>query len=236
MDGSVAVPRWNLKPGGRLIAEVSLWSADLANLAREIERLSPYADAFHLDVADAHFVPDLLFFPDLVAALRRHTERPFHVHLMVDSPSKMVDRFLAAGADLITVHAEAGRLEAGNAISRIQAADCAAGLALNPGTPISAAEPFLQQVRSVLLLGTEPGVKGKDLDPDACGRIRSMAALIDRHGLRSQVVIVADGGIRTHTVPQLREAGADAIVAGSLVFQAEDPGKAFAWLHSISAA
>jgi ribulose-phosphate 3-epimerase len=234
-DGSVAVPRWNLKPGGRFIAEVSLWYADLANLAHEIERLSPYADAFHLDVADAHFVAGLLFFPDLVAALRRHTERPFHVHLMVDAPSKVVDRFVTAGADLITVHAETGRLDAGNAISRIHAANCAAGLALKPGTPIGAAEPFLRQIGSVLLLGTEPGVKGKDLDPNACGRIRSMAALLDRHGLRSQVVIVADGGIRTHTVPQLREAGADAVVAGSLVFQAEDPGKTFAWLHSMCA-
>jgi len=96
-------PRWNIRPGGRLVTEVSLWSADLANLARDIERLSPYADVFHLDVADAHFAPDLLFFPDLVRALRAHTERPFHVHLMMERPSKMVDRFVEAGADLITV-------------------------------------------------------------------------------------------------------------------------------------
>jgi len=229
------VSRWDLKPGGRLMAEVSLWSADLANLARDVERLSCYADAFHLDVADAHFAPDLLFFPDLVTALRQHTERPFHVHLMVERPSKLVDPFVAAGADLVTVHCETGRLEVREAISRIRSNDCAAGVALRLETPVSAVEPYLQQISAVLLLGTQPGVKGKEPGSEACGRIRSMAALLDQHGLRSQVVIVADGGIRTHTVPELREAGADAVVAGSLVFQAEDLAKTFAWLHSVGA-
>jgi ribulose-phosphate 3-epimerase len=225
-------PRWKLKPGGRLMAEVSLWSADLANLARDVERLSPYADAFHLDVADGHFAPELLFFPDLVAALRRHTQRPFHTHLMVDRPSRIVDRFVAAGADLVTVHCETGRLEVCEAISRIQTKGRVAGVAVRLETPVSAVEPYLQQVSAVLLLGTQPGVKGRELAPEACGRIRSMAALLHQHGLRSQVVIVADGGIRTHTVPALYDAGADAIVAGSLVFQAEDLANTFAWLHS----
>ncbi|MBZ5594145.1 MAG: ribulose-phosphate 3-epimerase [Acidobacteriia bacterium] len=229
------MPRWNSKPGSRMLAEVSLWSADLANLARDVERLSPYADAFHLDVADAHFAPDLLFFPDLVAALRRHTERLFHVHLMVDRPSKLVDRFVAAGADLVTVHCETGRLEVREAISRIRANDCAAGVALRLETPVSAVEPYLQQISAVLLLGTMPSVKGREPGPEACARIRSMDTLLDQHGLRSQVVIVADGGIRSHTVSELREAGADAIVAGSLVFQADDLAEIFAWLHSVGA-
>ena len=227
--------RWNIKPGYRLTTEVSLWSADLANLARDVERLSPYADAFHLDVADAHFAPDLLFFPDLVRALRGHTERPFHVHLMIEKPSKMVDRFVEAGADLISVHCETGRLDVRETISRICAHDCAAGLALRLETPVSAVEPYLQQVSSVLLLGTMPGVKGRELAPDACGRIRALAGFLEREGLRSQVVIVADGGIRTETVPRLLEAGADAIVAGSLVFQAKDLAKTFSWLHSLGA-
>jgi ribulose-phosphate 3-epimerase len=231
----VAAPRWNIKPGARLTTEVSLWCADLANLARDVERLSPYADVFHLDVADAHFAPDLLFFPDLVAALRGHTERPFHVHLMTEKPSKMVDRFVEAGADLITVHCETGRLDVREAISRICTYDCAAGVALRLETPVSAIEPYLQQVSSVLLLGTMPGVKGRELAPEGCSRIRSLAGLLEREGLRSQVVIVADGGVRTHTVPQLREAGADAIVAGSLVFQADDLAKTFSWLHSVGA-
>jgi ribulose-phosphate 3-epimerase len=215
------------------MAEVSLWSADLAHLARDVERLSPYADAFHLDVADAHFAPDLLFFPDMVAALRGHTERPFHVHLMVDRPSKIVDRFVAAGADLVTVHCETGRLEVREAISRIRSNDCAAGVALRLETPVGAAEPYLQQISAVLLLGTQPGVKGREPAAEACGRIRSMAALLEQHGLRSQVIIVADGGIRTHTVPELRDAGADAVIAGSLVFQAEDLARTFAWLQSV---
>jgi ribulose-phosphate 3-epimerase len=106
-------------------------------------------------------------------------------------------------------------------------------VALRLETPVSAIEPYLQQISAVLLLGTQPGVKGREPGAEACGRIRSMAALLDQHGLRSQVVIVADGGIRTHTVPELREAGADAVIAGSLVFQAEDLAKTFAWLQSV---
>jgi ribulose-phosphate 3-epimerase len=223
---------WNLGPCDSLLADVSLWSADLVNLQRDVERLSPYADSFHLDVADGHFAPDLLFFPDLIAALRPHTARPFHAHLMVARPSRFVERFAAAGADLITVHVEAGEAEARETLAGIRACGKAAGLALRLETPIAAAAPYVESLDAVLLLGTEVGVKGRSLAPGACARIAESAGLLQRAGRRSRTLIVADGGIRKETVPQLRAAGADAIVPGSLVFQAGDPAAVLQWIHA----
>ena len=97
---------WANLPRDRLLADVSLWSADLANLQTEMARISTLADSFHLDVADAHFVRGLLFFPDMVRALRPHTDKPFHVHLMAENPLELIPDFIDAGADLITIHAE----------------------------------------------------------------------------------------------------------------------------------
>src|SRR5580658_9210181 len=96
---------WQDLPRTRLLTDVSLWSADLANLAAAIERVEPFADSYHFDVCDAHFAPTLLFFPDLLRALRPLTARPFHVHLMVERPTALIEDFVASGADLITVHA-----------------------------------------------------------------------------------------------------------------------------------
>jgi ribulose-phosphate 3-epimerase len=224
---------WNLMPGSRLLADVSLWSADLGNLQSAVVRLSPYADSFHLDVADAHFAGDLLFFPDLVAALRPFTELPFHVHLMVEEPSKVVERFVQAGANLITVHCELPEAEVRRAIGRIRSLGAAAGMALRLETPVEAVAGYVESLDAVLLLGTEMGVKGKDLSPDACSRIGALGSLLERLSRRGSVVIIADGGIRKDTVPPLREAGADVIVPGSLVFQAGDLADVFGWIHSL---
>jgi len=227
------LPGWNLTPGHRLLTDVSLWSADLGNLQSAVERLSSFADSFHLDVADAHFAGDLLFFPDLIAALRPHTELPFHVHLMVEQPSKLVERFAQAGANLITIHCELPEAEIRHTIDRIRRLGVAAGMALRLETPVGAVADYLELLDAVVLLGTAIGVKGKDLSPDACGRIAALASLLEWHSLRGRVVIIADGGIRKGTVPQLREAGADAIVPGSLVFQAGDLESIFGWIHSV---
>src|SRR5579872_6582832 len=120
---------WQEMPHTRLLTDVSLWSADLANLAAAIDRFNHFADSFHLDVADAHFAPSLLFFPDLVRALRPLTVRPFHVHLMVERPSALVPDFVDAGADALTVHAEAGAPEVESAIDAILRAGRSPGLA-----------------------------------------------------------------------------------------------------------
>ena len=222
---------WQELPHSRLLADISLWSADLANLAAGIERVESFADSFHFDVSDAHFAPSLLFFPDLIRALRPLTKRPFHVHLMVERPTSMIEDFVASGADVITVHAEAGQPETEAAIEAVLRAGRSAGLALRLDTPVVVAEPYLDRIDALLLLGTALGVKGQDLAPEACDRLASAASMLGKGCAR--VRLIADGGIRFHTVPLLRRAGADVIVPGSLVFQSPNLAETFAWLHSV---
>jgi ribulose-phosphate 3-epimerase len=211
--------------------DVSLWSADLANLAAAIEHMDAFADSFHLDVCDAHFAPGLLFFPDLVRALRPLTKRPFHVHLMVERPTTLIAEFAAGGADSITVHAEVGETEAGAAIEAIRGAGCSAGVALRLDTPVAACRPFVDRIDALLLLGTALGVKGQDLAPEACDRLATAAAMLGER--RARIPVIADGGIRRHTVGLLRRAGADAIVTGSLVFDSQDLAETFQWLRAL---
>src|ERR1017187_527305 len=224
---------WSELPDDRLLIDVSLWSADLANLEAAARRLSPWADSFHLDAADGHFVPSLLFFPDLIRAIRPHTTVPFHVHLMAEYPSLVAGEFLDAGADLLTVHVENGEREAGAAIEQTLRRGCGAGVTLKLETPVRAALPYLDSVEVIIMLGTELGVKGRGLAPQACDRLREARSLLREHAKRG-VRLVADGGIRTHTVGELHAAGADAVVPGSLVFQSADLEPTFRWLRSHS--
>jgi ribulose-phosphate 3-epimerase len=228
------VSGWSQLPRDRLLSDVSLWSADLSNLESAVRRLSPWADSFHLDAADGHFVPSLLFFPDLIRAIRPHTTVPFHVHLMAENPSLLAGDFLDAGADLLTVHVENGEREAGAAIEQTLRHGCGAGVALKLETPVRAALPYLDAVEVVILLGTEVGVKGRGLAPLACDRLREARTLLREHA-KPGVRLVADGAIRTHTVGELRAAGADAVVPGSLVFQSTDLESTFRWLRNHSA-
>jgi len=215
----------------RLLADVSLWSADLANLGSEIQRVDPFADSYHLDACDAHFAPTLLFFPDLIRSIRRFTRKSFHVHLMAEKPSALIPDFLASGADRVTFHPEVGRLEVEESMKLIRDAGRSVGLALQLETPVVDAAPYLESIDSLLLLGTDLGMKGKDLAPEACARLEEAASLLGPR--RRQVQLIADGGIRRHTVPELRRAGADVIVPGSLVFQSSNLAATFQWLHAL---
>ncbi len=228
---TLSTNRWQDLPRTRLLADVSLWSADLANLAAEIERVEAFADSFHLDVSDAHFAPSLLFFPDLIRALRPLSKRPFHVHLMVERPTAMIDDLIASGADVITVHAEVGKSEAAAAIEVILRAGRSAGLGLRLDTPVAASEPYLGDIDALLLLGTGLGIRGQDLAPEACERLAIAASLLGER--RDHVRMIADGAIRSHTVPLLRRAGADVIVPGSLVFQSQNLVETFSWLRAL---
>jgi ribulose-phosphate 3-epimerase len=224
---------WENLPGDRLLIDASLWSADLADLRREVQRFDPWVDSYHFDVSDAHFVPGLLFFPDLLAALRPYTTRPFHVHLMVDQPECLVRPFLAAGSDLITVHVEngpAGLL----AIDQIRQAGKCVGISVQLETRLEEVIPYLEIVDLVLLMGTPLGIKGQGLAPEATGRIQTLRQLIGARGYTRKVKIFADGGIRQSTVPGLREAGVNGIVPGSLIFGSPDPGETIDWLHSLT--
>jgi ribulose-phosphate 3-epimerase len=211
-----------------LLVDVSLWSADLLNLAAEIESVAPYSDSFHTDVADGHFVPTLLFFPAMVAAIRRVTTKPLHVHLMVSDPAILVKPFIEAGADIITVQIEAKT--ALDALEAISNAGRKAGLALLLNTPVDALRDHLAKVEVVIAMGTQIGIKGVELAPEACERVIAIRDLIDKHSIAK---LYADGGIRKHTVPKLRDAGADAVVPGSLLFDAPDRKRVYEWLKAL---
>ena len=217
-------------PRDRLLAEFSLWSADLARMEDDLARTRPYADIYHLDVADGRFAPSFLFFPDLTARVRALTATPLHVHLMVEADilEEQVRQFADAGADLISVHAEV--LDAGGGVlDLIRDRGCAAGIVLRSRTEVAAAAPWLDRAAFLTLLGTEIGVKGQSLSPEAPARLRAARALADAHGL----FLAADGGIRETTVPVLRAAGADTVVLGSLAFGAADLGARMAWLRAL---
>jgi len=218
-------------PRTRLLAEYSMWSADLIRLADDLIRITPHADILHVDVADGHFAPALLFFPDLVARLRAETALPIHVHLMVADAVLLsqIDQFAEAGADLISLHVE--NANAAEGLSRIAAHGVKAGMVLRVETPVAPAAPWLGRLDMLTLLGTAIGVKGQGLDASATARLQEAARLIAASGRR--IVLAADGGIRDTTVPLLRQAGAETVVMGSLAFGAPDLADRMRWLHGL---
>jgi ribulose-phosphate 3-epimerase len=227
------LPPAEFYPADRLTVEVSLWSADLADLGAEVARLTPYADVFHIDASDTRFVASPLFFPDLVAALRPHTSVPFHVHVMAERATPFIEDFAHAGAELLTVHAEAEDVT--EALRLIRTLGKAAGLALRHDTPVDAAAEHLAHADVVVMIGTPLGTKGTAMDPAAPKRIHDLRALADHSGRRC-LPVIADGGIRHSTVAALAAAGADAVVAGSLLLASDDPAATTTWLHSQRAA
>ncbi|KAF0172186.1 MAG: Ribulose-phosphate 3-epimerase Rpe [Rhodobacteraceae bacterium] len=218
-------------PRSRLLAEYSMWSADLIRLADDLIRITPHADILHVDVADGHFAPALLFFPDLVARLREQTALPIHVHLMVADAVLLsqIDQFAEAGADLISLHVE--NANAGAGLDRIAQHGLKSGMVLRVETPVAEAAAWLPRLDMLTLLGTAIGVKGQSLNATATARLQQAAALIAATGKR--IVLAADGGIRDTTVPVLRAAGAETVVMGSLAFGAPDLAERMRWLHAL---
>jgi ribulose-phosphate 3-epimerase len=216
----------------RPVIDLSLWSADLAALGREVQRMSPLVDSFHIDVSDTRFTPGLVFGPDLVAAVRPYSTLPFHVHLMTADPAALAEPFAQAGADAITVHAETGN-RAAEAIQAIRSCGKSAGVALRLDSDPYAAMAFLPDADRIVMIGTPLGTKGSELVPEAVTRLRTLRRLLDTTLGTANVTILADGGIRQHTVPPLLAAGADGVVAGSLLFASPDPAATAAWLHSL---
>lgn len=221
-------------PSDRLLGEFSLWSADLANLARDVERITPHADILHVDVADGRFAPSFLFFPDQVARIRALTDAPIHVHLMVESDIVLaqIEQFAEAGADLISVHPENGPVT-DEALALIAGLGKASGIVLRLETPVATIAPYLDRVSFVTLLGTAIGVKGQGLSDQAIPRLREAHGLIERAGRADRIVLAADGGIREQTVPKLRAGSAETVVLGSLAFGDPDLAARIAWLHAL---
>jgi ribulose-phosphate 3-epimerase len=201
-------------------AFVSLWSADLLALGAAVRQVEDLADGFHVDVFDGRNVPELLFGPDLMRALRTHTAARIEVHLNVFDPGYWIGRFAEAGADVLTV--QAGPCDdVPGVLERIRALGCAAGLGIELHEAIDSAVPLIPFADRLLLLGTPIGVKGRDLDSSAPGRLTELVRARERSGCHPAIVV--DGGIRKHTVPLLAAAGADGVIPGSLVYAAYDP-------------
>jgi ribulose-phosphate 3-epimerase len=215
-------------PTGRLLLDVSLWSADLAALGADVARVSAHADLLHVDASDTTFVGEALFFPDLVRAVRSHTDVPLHVHLMAHRPTRLAMQFADAGANLITVHAEAD--EVSEAVDAIKSAGLPAGVALTlESAPAQHAE-LIAAADAVVLIGTPLGTKGTLMDPAGPDRVRQTRRLLGTAG--RTVPIIADGGIRANTVAALAEAGATAVVPGSLLWNGADLGRAAGWIRN----
>jgi len=201
----------------------SLLSADFGRLAEEIAAVEKAgADLLHLDVMDGRFVPNITIGPPVVAAVRRCAKLPLDVHLMIVEPEKYLEAFADAGADVITVHAEATpHLQ--RAVARVRELGKKAGVSLNPSTSLSAVEWVLTDVDLVLLMTVNPGFGGQAYLPSMTGKIELLRSQLSRAGLA--VDIEVDGGIKTDNVSEVVKAGANVIVSGSGIFGTKDYGR-----------
>ncbi len=208
----------------------SPWSANMGSFETEILRVEPYVDRFHFDVADGTYVPTLLFFPDLVKALRPLTKKEFDVHLIVEDPIKYIDMFAEAGVNKLIAYMEHVQKNP-DFLDLVKAKNMKVGIALPLNDTVDMVKPYLDKIDQLEIIGTDPGIKGVDINPEVYDKIRIAKAEIQRRKLN--VLVEADGGIRKHTVPKLFEAGVDAIVPGSLIFK-EDAGEIYKWIQELS--
>jgi ribulose-phosphate 3-epimerase len=214
-------PRAGIPKGPSLAP--SILTADFAHLAAEIGAAEAGgAKLLHLDVMDGHFVPNLTMGPAVVEAIHRVTALPLDVHLMIEDPDRYLESFARAGASLISVHQEAVP-HLNRTVGAIRACGAAAGVALNPSTPLAVLEEILPDLDYVLLMSVNPGFGGQRFLPGVLHKVAALRRLIDAGGCRARIEV--DGGVCAENVPDLLRSGVDIFVAGSAVFDGRNPRK-----------
>jgi ribulose-phosphate 3-epimerase len=200
----------------------SILSADFSRLGEDVRRAEAAgADWIHVDVMDGHFVPNITIGPLVVEAVRRSTELPVDVHLMIETPERYVQDFADAGADLITVHSEACP-HLNRVIASIREAGARPGVAINPGTPVEMLTDVLPLVDLILVMTVNPGFGGQSFIPRSVDKLARLEQMLLREGLSGAVDVQVDGGISETTAPRVVGAGANVLVAGSALFRAPD--------------
>ena len=206
----------------------SVLAADFARLGADVTSVAT-ADLIHFDVMDGHFVPNISFGPDVLRAVKASTDLPVDVHLMVSNPDDQVEKYLDAGADMVSFHYEAAT-HAHRLVARIHERGAKAAIALNPATPMCLLEPILGELDMVLVMTVDPGFGGQALIESSPRKLRRLRRMCDEHGVNP--LIEVDGGVTPATAPLVTSAGANVLVAGSAVFGAADRPAAIAELRA----
>lgn len=208
----------------------SILSADFTRIHEAIEIINnSSAEYIHCDVMDGSFVPNITFGPKMIADIKKIAKKPLDVHLMMDNPERYIYDFVRAGADIITVHAEATK-HLHRLIYMIKETGVKAGVAINPATSINAIQPIVGDIDMLLVMTVNPGFGGQKFIPECLSKISTAAGLFAMRGV--DALIEVDGGINDETIVDVARAGANIIVTGSAVFSSEDPAAAIEKLHA----
>jgi len=209
----------------------SILAADFAHLADQVKLVEPYAEAIHIDVMDAHFVPPITIGPVVVASLRPVTDLVLHAHLMVETPESLFDELADVGLDIVSFHHEAVD-DPGPVIAKARGSGLRVGVTLNLETPVESSFAYLEELDDLMLMSIRPGWAGQELNPAIYQRLETARAEVDRRGLGTAVEI--DGGVKASNAKRAVDAGATVLVAASALFGSSDPARAAKELAAIA--